>query len=127
MHTRSYLLASLFLGSVACGGSIYQPSRVANFDPDCAAEVDDEDVRKAFAAKPQLGAEINVAYFSFDPSKESDVEKAIRVVPGVASVYAIPTLAVTGQHRFEELGVYGAPAPAPFSIKKIRLLAVRGQ
>ena len=85
------LLLGLTLAStMACGGSIYMPSRVANFDPDGAAEVNDEDVRKAFEAKPQLGDKFNVAYFSFDASKDADVESAVRDVPGVSSVYAIP-------------------------------------
>jgi hypothetical protein len=126
VHHRSVFLSGLFfLGSLACGGSVYQPSRVAHFDPDGAAEVDDEDVRKAFEAKSQLGDAINVAYFTFDPSKEADIEKAIRSVSGVSTVYSIPALAVTGQHRFEETSGWQAPAPAPLSVKKLRLLAAR--
>lgn len=127
MRTRSYLLASFclsILATAACGGSVYQPSRVANFDPDGATEIDDDDVKKAFAAKPQLGAENAVAYFSFDPSKDADVEKTLRAVPGVTSVYGIPALAVTGQHRFDD-GMTPQAAPTPISIKKLRLLAAR--
>jgi len=105
---------------MACGGSIYMPSRVANFDPDGAAEINDEDVRKAFEAKPQLGDKFNVAYFSFDPSKDADVEKVVRDVPGVSSVYAIPALEATGKHRYDE-----TPTNAPLSMKKLRLLAAR--
>jgi hypothetical protein len=96
------------------------PSRVANFDPDGAAEVNDEDVRKAFEAKPQLGDRFNVAYFSFDASKDADVEKVVRDVPGVSSVYAIPTLEATGKHRYDD-----TPTSAPLSMKKLRLLAAR--
>ena len=99
---------------------MYMPSRVANFDPDGAAEVNDEDVRKAFEAKPQLGDRFNVAYFSFDPSKEADVDKTIRAVPGVGSVYAIPALEATGKHRYDD-----SPTTAPLSMKKLRLLAAR--
>jgi hypothetical protein len=113
-------LAFSFSGTVACGGSIYMPSRVANFDPDGAAEVNDEDVRKAFEAKPQLGEKFNVAYFSFDESKGTDVEKAVRDVPGVSSVYAIPALEATGKHRYDD-----SPTSAPLSMKKLRLLAAR--
>lgn len=115
----------LALGAAACGSSLYQPSRVAHFAPDSAAEVDDDDIKKAFEAKPQLGDALNVAYFSFDPSKDADVEKAIRAVPGVASVYSIPALAVTGQHRFEDTQPYPPPAPVPLSTKALRLLAAR--
>ncbi len=122
----SYLpLLVLSFSAVACGGSLYQPSRVAHFAADAPSEVDDDDIRKAFEAKPQLGDVLNVAYFSFDPSKDADVDKAIRAVPGVASVYSIPALAVTGQHRFEDTQPYPPPAPAPVSTKSLRLLAAR--
>lgn len=99
---------------------MYMPSRVANFDPDGAAEINDEDVRKAFEAKPQLGEKFNVAYFSFDESKDADVDSAVREVPGVSSVYAIPALEATGKHRYDE-----SPTNAPLSMKKLRLLAAR--
>jgi hypothetical protein len=118
-------MKKLFLGlalasTVACGGSIYMPSRVANFDPDGAAEINDEDVRKAFEAKPQLGERFNVAYFSFDASKDGEVDKLVRDVPGVGSVYAIPGLEATGKHRYDD-----TPTTAPLSMKKLRLLAAR--
>ena len=125
MRFRTSLLSIFFLSSLACGGSVYQPSRLAHFEPDGSAEVNDEDVRKAFEAKSQLGEQLSVAYFTFDPSKEADIEKAIRAVPGVSSVYSIPALAVTGQHRFDDTPSWQAPAPAPVSIKQLRLLAAR--
>lgn len=125
MRLRAFLFSFLSLTSLACGGSVYQPSRVANFDADGAAEVNDEDVRKAFEAKSQLGEQLSVAYFSLDPSKGADIETAIRAVRGVTSVYSIPALAVTGQHRFDPAPGWQAPAPAPISIKKLRLLAAR--
>src|SRR5258708_4768829 len=107
------MMPFLFLVTAACGGSMYMPSRAANFDPDGTKEVDDEDVKKAFEAKPQLGERFHVAYYSFDPSKDADVEKAIGAVPGVASVYSIPPLVATGQHRFDE-----TPSTAPLGMKK---------
>jgi len=114
------LLGLALSAATACGGSIYMPSRVANFDPDGAAEINDEDVRKAFEAKPQLGDKFNVAYFSFDESKDADVESAVRDVPGVGSVYAIPALEATGKHRYDD-----SKADTPLSMKKLRLLAAR--
>jgi hypothetical protein len=114
------LLGVALASTVACGGSMYMPSRVANFDPDGAAEINDEDVRRAFEAKPQLGEKFNVAYFSFDESKDADVDSAVRDVPGVSSVYAIPSLEATGKHRYDD-----SPTSAPLSMKKLRLLAAR--
>jgi hypothetical protein len=99
---------------------MYMPSRVANFDPTGVNEVNDEDVKKAFEAKPQLGEHMNVAYFSFDPTKDADVEKRVRAVPGVSSVYAIPALEAIGRHRFDD-----TPSTQPLSMKKLRLLAAR--
>ena len=100
------------------------PSQVARFDPDGStpSEINDEDIKKAFEARPQLGEHVNVAYVSFDAAKNADVEKALRAIPAVGSVYSIPALAVTGAHRFDD----GWAAPAqPLSIKKLRLLAAR--
>jgi len=101
---------------------MYMPSHVARFDPDAPGDINDEDVKKAFEAKPQLGEHVNVAYFSFDATKNADVEKALRAIPGVGSIYSIPALAVTGAHRYDE----GWAVPAqPLSMKKLRLLAAR--
>ena len=96
------------------------PSRSANFDPDGEAQIDDRDVQKAFEARPQWADRFNVAYFDFDPSKDDDVEKALRGVPGVGSVYGIPALEATGHHRFDE-----TPSTVPLGMKKLRLLAAR--
>lgn len=117
---RNLVLGLACLSTVACGGSLYMPSRVANFDPTGTSEVNDEDVRKAFEAKPQLADRFNVAYFSFDPTKDADVEKAVRAVPGVSSVYAVPALEAIGKHRFDD-----SPSTQPLSMKKLRLLAAR--
>ncbi len=45
---RNFFFAACFVSTVACGGSLYMPSRAANFDPDGTAQIDDADVRKAF-------------------------------------------------------------------------------
>jgi hypothetical protein len=108
-----------------CGGAVYQPSKVAGFDPDGAAEINDDDVKKAFEAKPQMGESFSVAYFSFDPTKETEIRDAIHDVPGVTSMYAIPAFMATGQRRFDETSAW-PPRPAqPLSMKKLRLLAAR--
>ncbi len=117
---RSLFFATIVACTAACGGSIYMPSRVANFDPDGTAQIDDGDVKRAFEAKPQLGERLNVAYFSFDSSKDDDVEKVVRAVPGVSSVYAIPSLEAVGRHRFDD-----SQTTQPLSMKKLRLLAAR--
>jgi hypothetical protein len=119
-----FALLLLALSSVACGGATYvnRGALVSASGP--AAEIDDADIEKAFAARPQLGATFRVAYFSVDPEKGPEVEAMLRTVPGVTDVYAIPQLLVTGAPR---LAAPHGPRPEPevVSLKKLRLFAAR--
>jgi len=120
-------LAALALSTLAGCGAAYQPSRGANFQIDREAEIDDDDIRKAFEAKPQMPErELRVSYYTFDPEITGDLDKTLGALPGVTSVYRIPPLLVTGQRRLAE----GAPYhyydnTAEVSVKKLRLLAAR--
>jgi len=117
-------LVALSFALPACGVREYRPSRDAAFEIDRDAEIDDEDIRKAFAARPQLPATaFNVAYYTFDPEIAKDLDATLAAVPGVASVYRIPPLLVTGQRRLDEAAHYGPPREV--SVKKLRLLAAR--
>jgi len=114
-------LAPALAGLTGCG-STYQPGRGAAFEMDASAHIDDEDIRKAYEARPQLPAEMHVAYYTFDPAAAKDLEAAIRALPGVTSVYAIPPLMITGQRRFEE-DAWGREREV--TVKKLRLFAAR--
>jgi hypothetical protein len=114
------LTAPLLLG---CGASVFSPSRGATFELDTEKEINDEDVRKAFDAKPQLSASVRVAYYAFDEGKTSDVEALLGRLPGVVSVYRIPPLLVTGQRRYDEPRPWDPPKEV--GIKKLRVLAAR--
>lgn len=122
-------LLLIAMTTVACGGMrVYAPSRAANFNLDAELEINDEDIRKAFEARPQLPDTLRVAYYSFDPDKKDDLEALIAKLPGVVETYAIPSLMVTGERRTDTGPAhYGAPARSPLSIKKMRLLAARAQ
>src|SRR5262245_27758758 len=87
--------------SVGCGGA-YVPSQGTHFDPEPAAEINDDDVRKAFDARPQLGESVRIAYYTFDPEKAGEADALLAGLPGVTSVYRIPPLVVTGQRRFQQ-------------------------
>lgn len=117
----------LSLGCVAlcpaCGTAVYRPATDARLDLDPQAEINDEDVRKAFDARPQLGKPLRVAYYSFAPERVDDIDKMLRTQAGVADVYRIPPLLATGARRYDEPNPW-EPNP-PFSIKKLRLLAAR--
>lgn len=110
-----------------CGMSVYQPARDAGFELDPAYEINDEDVLKAFEARPQLPDHLHVSYFSFDP-KRTDMTATLEASPRVRGTYAIPPLMVTGERRFDQPthGRIRREAKPP-SIKKLRLLAARAK
>lgn len=108
----------------ACGVREYRPSRTAAFEMDREVEIDDEDIRKAFEARPQLpAAGIEVAYYTFDPAIAKDLDATLAALPAVSRVYRIPPLLVTGQRRVDEGDLYAPPREV--SVKKLRLLAAR--
>jgi hypothetical protein len=110
-----------------CGGGSYQPSRAANFQIDAEAEIDDDDIRKAFDARPQMpSSAIRLSYYTFDPQIADDLDKSLATMPGVSSVYRIPPLLVTGQRRFQDGNGHYGPTPE-VSVKKLRLLAARAK
>jgi len=120
---RCLAFAALALAGLSGCGGAYLPGRTAGFDADGATQIDDEDIRKAFEARPQLPGAVRVAYYSFDPLIAKDVEAALATLPGVTSVYPIPALLVTGQRRIEEMN--GSGSGRDVTVKKLRLLAAR--
>lgn len=115
------LVASVLV-LAGCGG-VYQASSGARLELDAAREVNDEDVRKAFEAAPQLADRSRVAYYTFDDAKAADVEQMLATLPHVASTYRIPSLLVTGKRRFERSSPW--EQPKELSMKQLRLLAAR--
>jgi hypothetical protein len=124
---RPLAVAVLALAGLAaltgCGGT-YAPGRTAGFDADATPQIDDEDIRKAFEARPQLPATVRVAYYTFDPTVAKDLDGALAALPGVSSVYRIPPLLVTGERRLEDPR-YGQSPAREVTLKKLRLLAAR--
>jgi hypothetical protein len=109
-------------GLTGCGG-VYAPGRGAGFELDSAAQIDDADIRKAFEARPQLPGQMHVAYYCFDPKVGKDLAATLSAVPGVASVYEIPSLMITGERRIDEERPYGQAREV--TVKKLRLFAAR--
>lgn len=108
-----------------CGVS-HVPARNSHFEMDREAEIDDEDIRKAFDARPQMpSGPIRLAYYTLDPDVAGDLEKVFGALPGVTSVYRIPSLLVTGQRRLSEGNGYPYEPPREISLKKLRLLSAR--
>jgi len=121
-------LCALALATLTGCGVSHMPARNTNFEMDREAEIDDDDIRKAFEARPQMPASsIRLAYYTLDAEVAGDLEKILGGLPGVTSVYRIPSLFVTGQRRLSEGdgGGYGYGPHHEISLKKLRLLAAR--
>jgi hypothetical protein len=124
MKYSTSLLAALALSTLCttgCGAA-YQASAGTRFDVEGGREINDEDVKAAFDASPQVGLESKVAYYTFDDQKTADIEAMLKKTPHVTSVYKIPPLLVTGQRHFQETDPWH---PQEVSVKKLRVLAAR--
>jgi predicted RNA-binding protein with PIN domain len=124
---RGLAVSCALFVSVGCGTQVYRPSSAAGFVLDPAYEISDSDIKRAFAAKPQLRVPVQVAYFSFDASKNKAIENALRKSQNVRGTYAIPSFLVTGKRRYDRVlpsHLHGRNKKAP-SIKKMRLMAAR--
>jgi hypothetical protein len=134
--TTSYLkntIGLLVLGllltvcATGCGAGMMQASSGTQFELNRAQEINDEDIRKAYEARPQLPTKFRVAYFSFDSQKAKDIGTMLQSVPGVTSVYEIPRSLVTGERKYQQNNMgYHQDTPV-ISMKKLRLLAARSQ
>jgi len=123
-----------------CGVATYQPRPLPI---DREAEIDDDDIRKAFEAKPQLPEHMTVAFYALGTHDERtlgvagqaretapiagqqndiELEAMLAELPGVDGVYRIPAIAVSGQRRYGS--GHGQPEEA-LSVKKLRLIAAR--
>ncbi|MEM9073832.1 MAG: hypothetical protein AAGE52_35400 [Myxococcota bacterium] len=120
--TRSSCLVVL-VALVGCGGiRRYQPGGSVRLDQAAGYEIDDEEIARAFGARPQMPTPLNVAYFSFESGHNQEIESMLSAIEGVEGVYAIPRVMVTGQRRFQT-----AEAGQQLSLRRLRLLAARAQ
>lgn len=126
--TRLLSFGLLALGTFAgCSVAPSPPPRSANSQPEPQPQIDDEEIRKAFEARPQMPASaIRLSYYTFDPEIAVDLDKTLSTMPGVSSVYRIPPLLVTGQQRYQENEGH-SQRTSDVSLKKLRLLAARAK
>lgn len=127
MPTRCLPFLICLLVLPACGGAVYAPARTAGFELDDPREIDDEDIAKAFLARPQMSEELRVAYYVFDEDHAEEVKMMLETAPTVVSTYRIPSLMVTGERRFDEQNPYASPERKPVRLKQLRLLAARAR
>src|SRR5258706_12047149 len=101
--SRALTIACFALSLAGCGGTtFYRAGSTYRIRPDAPAQVDDEDIRHAFEAHPQLPANARIAYFTFDQSHTEELGRTLRELPGVTDVYEIAPLWVTGERRLED-------------------------
>lgn len=127
------MIRRLVVGMVALSTlaacSVEQPRspRIMDAQSDAQPQIDDDDIRKAFEARPQMPvSNIRLSYYTFDTDIAADLDKTFATMPGVSSVYRIPPLLVNGERRVQNQGGY-APRTGEVSIKKLRLLAARAK
>jgi hypothetical protein len=133
---------ALAAATTGCGVQSYQPR---SLPIDREAEIDDESIRKAFEAKPQMPEHMTVAFYSLGTHDErtlgagsgsdappiageqndAELEAMLAKLPGVDGVYRIPAVAVSGERRFDGGYAYGYAQPQELSVKKLRLVAAR--
>ncbi len=122
------LLACLALLGGACGSTTYyRPGTTWRVSPEAPDQIDDDDIRTAFEARPQLPGRARVAYFTFDQPHTEALGAMLRELPRVDGVYEIAPLWVTGERRLEEpRSEQLEPAPPrELSMRQLRLLAAR--
>ncbi len=120
---RGFALAGLL--SAGCSTAVHRPGIATAFDAHPGREITDDDIRVAFSARPQLPAQLRVAYFSNDPARDAEIEGAVASIPDVAGVYRIPSVLVTGRRRFDETRSWDPPREV--GIHALRLLAARAR
>ncbi|MBU0554322.1 hypothetical protein KKF91_09405 [Myxococcota bacterium] len=123
-RSPSLTLTLLLMG---CGASVYAPGLNAGFDPEPDFEISDDDIGKAFAARPQLKAESQVAFYTFDQARAQEIEETLKATKGVRAVYSLPPLLVEGQRALHNDPYAWRREPPKFSMKKLRLLAARAR
>lgn len=124
MRASLVLLTILSLTVAGCGGTrVYRSSQSWRVSPDAPTQVSDEDIARAFEARPQMPDRIRVAYFAFDPESRERLRDTLRELPGVDDVYEIAPLLVTGERRFDT----APPAAGELDLRRLRLLAARAQ
>ncbi|MCC7537360.1 MAG: hypothetical protein IT379_14150 [Deltaproteobacteria bacterium] len=120
---------------VACGGtSVYRPASAANFQLEDPRDIDDEQIRAAFDARPRVAGPVRVAFYAFGDDRSDEIESMLRALPGVSGTYRIPSLLATGLRREDGARPHASPAgrhdaqsAPPLSLRQLRLSAARAR
>lgn len=124
MRLISCIFATIVLSG--CGVHVFRPRVVV--DPNDAREITDQDIQKAFRARPQLRLPATLALYEMGPQDEA-LPRHIKQLRGVRTVYEVPALLVEGPRpkssHGRSLGNHGRQVVV--SLKKLRLLSARAR
>jgi hypothetical protein len=118
--TLIILSISLVMGCSKQG--IYTPS--APFNSTNTQEINDEDIKKAYMAKPQIVPPSALAFYNLTQG-EKEFEKGLSTLKKIKSIYKIPSILVEGLGNQESSHYRQRSETPPVSIKKLRLLGAR--
>ncbi len=112
--------------SSGCGVQVFRPSVVV--DPNDAREISDQDIQKAFKARPQLRLPATLALYEMGP-RDKVLPLHLKKLRGVRTVYEVPSLLVEGprpdaSHRRSSAN---RRPRVVVSLKKLRLLSARAR
>jgi len=124
MRLFSWLIVTILLSG--CGVQVFRPRVVV--DPNDAREITDQDIQKAFKARPQLRLPATLALYEMGP-RDKALPRHMKKLRGVRAVYEVPSLLVEGPrpdspHR-RSMASHGRQVV--ISLKKLRLLSARAR
>lgn len=124
MRLFSWLVVTVLLSG--CGVQVFRPRVVV--DPNDAREITDQDIQKAFGARPQLRLPAALALYEMGP-KDKALPRHMKKLRGVRSVYEVPALLVEGPRpdSSDERSVAHQGRRVVVSLKKLRLLSARAR
>lgn len=124
MRLFSWLIVTSMLSG--CGAQVFRPQVVV--DPNDAREITDQDIQKAFKARPQLRLPAALALYEMGPPDKA-LPRQMKQLRGVRTVYEVPAILVEGprpdsSHR-RSMASHGRRVVV--SLKKLRLLSARAR
>lgn len=124
MRLFSCMIVTIILSG--CGVQVFRPQVVV--DPYDAREITDQDIQKAFKARPQLRLPATLALYEMGP-RDKALPRQIKQLRGVRKVYEVPAILVEGprpdsSHR-RSVANHGRRVVV--SLKKLRLLSARAR
>jgi hypothetical protein len=122
---KHFCIFCIFLFAISCSNTrVYTPS--ASFDSTGGREINDEDIKKAYQAKPQIISPSRLAYYNLT-RKEKNFEKELSKLKNIKSTYKIPFILIEGINTQGNTSYYHRrfEKKEAVSIKKLRLLGAR--